>query len=385
VAKNPFTPTFGVTPPVLVGRDEEIAAFRQALDEGPGSPARALLFTGARGTGKTVLLNAVEQAAAEAGWWVASATTRPGVAHELTVNVLPELLSEHDPDAVSNTVGGVTAGAAGFNVGVTRVREDKHPVTATFRSQLEALARLAADNGCGLLVSLDEVQRAAVDDLREITQAVQHSFRANLEVAFVAAGLPSSVDGMLNDAVMTFLRRAERFELGRVRDEDVVKAIREPIESAGRTITPDALRLAVSATQGYPFFVQVVGHQTWAARPEAAVIDETQAALGVEGALRRAGRLVHAPAIAETSHQDRAFLLAMTEDLGPSRLLDVATRMGVTTDYAAQYRHRLVAAELIEPAGHGLVAFAVPFLREYLVREGKSRIMALRSPRNGRG
>lgn len=75
----------------------------------------------------------------------------------------------------------------------------------------------------------------------------------------------------------------------------------------------------------------------------------------------------------------------MTADIGPSRLQDIAERMGVAKGYAAQYRHRLLAAELIEPAGHGLVAFALPFLREYLLREGKSRIMALKSPRNGLG
>lgn len=28
---NPFTPTFGVTPPLLVGREEEIATFTEAI------------------------------------------------------------------------------------------------------------------------------------------------------------------------------------------------------------------------------------------------------------------------------------------------------------------------------------------------------------------
>jgi hypothetical protein len=59
-----------------VGREEEVDSFRDAIDEGPGSPARAILLTGARGTGKTVLLNTLEDTARQAGWLVASATMR---------------------------------------------------------------------------------------------------------------------------------------------------------------------------------------------------------------------------------------------------------------------------------------------------------------------
>ena len=64
---NPFTPSFGVSPPLLVGREEPLERFSEALEDGPGSPGRATVYTGARGTGKTVLLNAVEDLAREEG------------------------------------------------------------------------------------------------------------------------------------------------------------------------------------------------------------------------------------------------------------------------------------------------------------------------------
>ncbi len=35
---NPFRPSFGVTPPLLAGRDTEILAFGDALDASPGAP-----------------------------------------------------------------------------------------------------------------------------------------------------------------------------------------------------------------------------------------------------------------------------------------------------------------------------------------------------------
>ena len=69
--RNPFRPTFGVSPHVLAGRDRLLADFELALAEGPGSPYRAILVSGARGIGKTVLLNELEDVARGLGWVIA--------------------------------------------------------------------------------------------------------------------------------------------------------------------------------------------------------------------------------------------------------------------------------------------------------------------------
>ena len=63
---------------------------------------------------------------------------------------------------------------------------------------------------------------------------------------------------------------------------------------------------------------------------------------------------------------DRSFLAAMAHDDGPSRMAGIAARLGVDATYAGQYRLRLVAAEVIEPRGHGLVDFTLPGLRDHL-------------------
>lgn len=74
---NPFHASFGVSPPLLVGRDGVLEDFVEALEDGPGSAGRATLYTGARGAGKTVMLNAVEDRAHEHGWLVISETATP--------------------------------------------------------------------------------------------------------------------------------------------------------------------------------------------------------------------------------------------------------------------------------------------------------------------
>jgi len=87
---NPFRPSFGVTPPLLAGRDTEILAFGDALDAGPGAPGRATLYTGVRGIGKTVMLNEAETQARQRGWVVASETAVPGLVDRLTPHRLPQ-------------------------------------------------------------------------------------------------------------------------------------------------------------------------------------------------------------------------------------------------------------------------------------------------------
>src|ERR1700741_259214 len=107
---NPFKPTFGVTPPLLAGRDDQIDEFAAALDSGPGSSGRGAptRYTGAGGPGKTVMLNAVEDVARSRGWLVISETATPGFVVRITGQHLPRLLREFDPEAVRSHLTGIT-------------------------------------------------------------------------------------------------------------------------------------------------------------------------------------------------------------------------------------------------------------------------------------
>lgn len=94
---NPFTPTVGISPPLLVGRDGDLEDFPGRHPRGPGSPERATPVTGLRGTGKTVMLNAYEDLAKSEGWVVISETATPNLIDRITHEHLPELLQDADP------------------------------------------------------------------------------------------------------------------------------------------------------------------------------------------------------------------------------------------------------------------------------------------------
>jgi AAA ATPase domain len=369
---NPFHPSFGVSPPLLVGRDHLLEDFVEALQDGPGSAGRATLYTGARGAGKTVMLNAVEDRAKSLGWVVISETASPGFIGRIVRQHLPRMLAGFDPDAVGRRLSGITAPLGAGGVAWNTV--EAHVAEMGLRNQVELLTELLAENGTGLLVTLDEIHHNQIGELRELATTVQHAFREERELAFVGAGLASSISDVTGDEVLTFLRRAERHALGSVGRKDVERALREPIEGSGRRVDDIALAAMVDGTRGYPFLIQLVGAQTWRLHPNVTEISIEDAERGVSNALRRLGSLVYEPALADTSAIDRSFLLAMAQDDGPAKMADIQHRLGVDVRYASQYRLRLIAAELIEPVRHGYVDFALPYLREYLREHAASEI-----------
>ena len=366
---NPFRPSFGVTPPLLAGRDNEILAFGDALDDGPGAPGRATLYTGVRGIGKTVMLNEAESQARQRGWVVVSETAVPGLVDRLTAHRLPEVAVALE---MSSTGRRVTAVALPLHLGGITWQPPTAEGRPDLRAQLTALTDHLAEHGTGLLLTVDELHRADRAGLRELAATLQHCFREERPIAFAGAGLPIAIADLLNDDVLTFLRRADRYSLGTVDWADVADALRTPLGAAGYTITERALEVATVGTGGYPFLIQLVGFwicklaDSTSEAGQRGLIEEYTAAAGVQAARRRLGSLIHEPALRDLSHVDRTFLAAMAIDDGPSRMSDVASRLAANANYASQYRLRLMAADMIHPASHGHVDFTLPYLRDYL-------------------
>lgn len=366
---NPFTPTFGVTPPLLVGRDAAIEDFSAALDDGPGSAGRATLITGARGVGKTVLLNALEEEARDRSWSVLTLTTRPGMVDDATNTNLPQLLEDERLAAPKGrTVGSVNVSVFGVGGGFSLQPSNNthHAPRPSFESLAFNVAEAAGKRNAGLLITVDEAHREAIRDLQIITQTIQHGFRRRLEIAIALAGLPSSVEDLLNDNVLTFVRRAERYRMANVNLDDVREAIQIPLERSGRKISEKALKTATEGTQGYPYLIQSIGSEMWRLSRDESMITSQHAEQAVETSIRKVGSVIHDPELSSLSGMDKSYLVQMARDERSSRSGDIAKRLGVSAQYANVYRDRLLRAGLISAPQHGVVEFTTPYLREYL-------------------
>lgn len=372
---NPFKPTAGMTPPVLVGRQSDIEDFSYALDDGVGAPDRLMYLTGARGVGKTVMLNALGDVARKLDWLVIDETAENGFLSRLIgtlSNGSKHALSSWKLPSASLDVSG-TPIQAGLDLGEVSFAASEQ--TLDFRNAMTNRLNGLEKHNRGILITLDEVQASNIREIRSLAVAVQHLIREQRNIAFIFAGLPSMVEDVINDNVLTFLRRAERKHLGDVPLTEVRTALEESISRAGRRISSEALDELTQATNGYPFMIQLVGYWAWRyadvgphANPDSITIEAARE--GIRQAKMKLGDTVHGPALDGLSPMGRDYLLAMAQDDGPSATRDIAKRLERDQTYANVYRTQLIKEDIIYQSSYGYVAFKLPYLRDYLREHG---------------
>lgn len=365
--RNPFKPSAGHTPPLLIGRDEDIDDFIEGLDNGPGAPSRLMRITGARGVGKTVLLSEFARIATGRGWEVIRESASKGLAARLTAKLQPDLFKGRHGFSISPSFN--VAGIAGGSLGEFHY-ESPQQMPLTLAESLRRKLAEAEKRGAGLLIEIDEAQAADKDDMTAISNAAQEMNIENRDYALVFAGLPSMSSKWLNNDATTFMRRADPHMLDDVPLGDVADAFSDTFRESGMALAGEPLRLATEATYGYPFMIQLVGYHIWRmakrSHPDVIEVNEMDAEQGIAKALARLGDTVHGPELDALSPVDKTYLLAMAQDDGPSSTSVIAERMGKGLGYAGTYRARLLEAQVIEERGYGKVDFAIPYLREYL-------------------
>lgn len=358
--ENPFRPSAGATPPEIVGRAGLLDEFQYGLRLGSGAPGLLTIFTGARGIGKTVMLGAAHDAARQEGWAVIAETATEGFMGRIgeAMRTLTEELGSGPQNRRITAIG-----AAGFSISTQLAPERQ----VAWRRLGEELLQLLNDRNTGLIITVDEIHAADRNELAQLAASVQHFIQDRLPIGLVFAGLPAAVSDLLNEGVATFLRRADKIDLHAAGIRDVERSFTSIFAAAGFDIPPHLVQEAAASTGGYPFLIQLVGYFLWReAENNNGAVTAAEADRAVQAAHRRNARTVIEAALSTASGKDLDFLRAMAEDDGPSIAGDIGQRLKAKTNLIANYRSRLLAAGLVEPAGHGKIDFAIPGLRHYL-------------------
>jgi len=169
---NPFTPSFGTLPAVLVGRENVMAGIRPLLATVTKNNRHwATMLRAHRGAGKTCLLDQIQDAATELGWWVLQEDAGSGPLTNRLINRALMRLEEHEPPRRGRRVTSVSA--FGASVGL----EAQSPVPSSVTSVRDVLATVAQAEDNGVLVTIDEIHQASARALNEIGNAAQHLHR----------------------------------------------------------------------------------------------------------------------------------------------------------------------------------------------------------------
>ena len=358
--RNPFTPTFGIVPPYLAGRDNIIKEIKKAFIDWQGNPNISTILIGPRGSGKTAMLSYIGDCAKEEGWIVADTVASDGMLEDLLQRAL---------DGASATIHEsekrkLTSLSIGNMIGLSWTNENDNQ--ANWRSKITALLKELNAKDIGLLLTVDEV-RADVDEMIQLASIYQLLIREGAKVSLVMAGLPAQVGNLVSDQSVSFLRRASQQYLGNISDTDIRTAIRRTIESEGKTIDDEALEDATTATAGFAYMMQLVGYHVWESSGSRQDISVEDVRKGISLAEKDFRKGVLYNTYMELSKGDVAFLTAMLEDDDSSSISQIAERLGKTAGHTSTYKKRMLQAGIIkENAGHTF-AFAMPRFREYLM------------------
>lgn len=371
---NPFKPTAGKIPPVLVGRQAVLDDFIEGLENGAGAPGRLVLVSGQRGYGKTVMLAEFRRAACDRGWEVFSETASSGLCERL-VEALSSQRLKVSGASLSPSID--IPGVARASLGEVSFASPQASVLSLRRAVNDRLGK--AKKGRGIVVTVDEAQAASVDDLVALATTFQHVLAdqdmSNVPdaekrgMALALAGLPSLLDELVNNRVLTFLRRSQRQYLGEVPLPEARDAYFTAVRDAGKRIDRETAARAARAAEGHPYLIQLVGYYMWRAADlrGSARIEDADVVQGRADALEAYYEAVCAPVYYGLRSPQRLFIEAMSaDDPQPTEMSALPGRTRRTSSWASKYRASLIREQVIEPAGYGRVRFAVPHLGEYI-------------------
>ncbi len=381
---NPYVPGAGRRPSALVGREEQQQRWHVALSRlQSGRSAQHLCLYGLRGVGKTVLLSDLAAAAARQGWLVAKVEADPNRAlRDSLADALHAPLSDLAAPKAGQRIRKALKTAASF----VRASYDS---TGTWSFGLDLsndagggadtgtlhidLNKLVADlslaqDGCGLAILIDEAQDLSADEMSAICTIAHRATQDGWPFLLALAGLPS-LPRILAEA-RSYTERMFAYDVvGSLPEPAAAGALRQPAEAKGVAWDDDAVAYLVAQTSGYPYFLQQYGQETWNAA-EGSRLTMVDARLGAAHGRGALDNGFFRSRWERATRAEQRYLRAMAQDQDRgSSTATVAERLGGSLQTFGPTRAKLIHKGLIYAPEHGMVAFTVPTMAEFIARQ----------------
>ncbi|HAH31563.1 MAG TPA: AAA family ATPase [Elusimicrobia bacterium] len=382
---NPFSPGAGSPPPELVGRNDVIEKSKVLLGRVRlRRSEKSLLLVGLRGVGKTVLLNEIERITTAAGYHTITLE-----AHEdkplaaLLAPHLRRILFELDRmEGLSNKVkrglgvlksfiGSIKVKVAevefGLDIEPERGTADSGDLEVDLSNLFIAVAEAAQDRGTALAILIDEIQYLSIKELSALIMGMHKMQQRQLPLVLIGAGLP--ILTRLAGESKSYAERLFEFpSIGPLSETDATKALRDPVVRAGVDFSNDAIEEIFRLTQGYPYFIQEWGYQSWnhARATPISLADVKRATTSVT---QRLDENFFRVRFDRLTPKEKEYLRAMAHlGSGPQRSGDIAEALGVKMNSLGPTRANLINKGMIYSPTYGDMSFTVPLFDEFMRR-----------------
>ena len=382
---NPYSPGAGRRPVVLIGREAQLETWDVALSRiAAGRDAQSMVLYGLRGVGKTVLLTQLALLARSQGWIVAQTEARAGTSireaigeslHGLLLQLARPGVGKRILTAVKTALSFKasydTTGVWHFGVDLSGA-EGGGADTGTLETDLGRLfmdlAGAADERGTGVALLIDEAQDLSPQELTTLCSLVHGANQRGERLLVALAGLPS-LPRQLAEARSYAERLFTYHEVGILNHDESCAVLTEPAQAQSVRWSRAALARVTAAAGGYPYFLQEFGQDTWNAAAKSPITD-TDARVGIAQGVVALDAGFFRIRWDRASRLERAYLAAMAVDgAGPSSTGVIAERLGKKPSTTSPARAQLIAKGLVYAPEHGLIAFTVPAMAEFILRQ----------------
>lgn len=382
VKVNPYRPGAGTKPPVLRGRDDLFGRFEVIIGHARNlRPGKSMMLLGLRGVGKTVLLNQFARIAEQQGYSVGHIEARGDIDVRVALalhlrRILSALHRRRPSQKIMRALRILKAfsyqlpDGSLFTLDVEALRgyADSGALGDDLTDLLAAVGEAVADQGRGILLSVDEVQYLGHAELGGLIAAVHRTVQLDLPVVLVGAGLPQLLK--LAGEAKSYSERLFEFPLiNSLSEEDAAAAIALPAQALGVKYADAALDAIFAHSRGYPYFLQGWGFYVWNEAKRSPIGPRTVEA-AAELVVDHLDRDFYAVRFDRLTAKEKIYLRAMADlESGTVRSGAIADRLGAPVENVSSRRRDLIRKGMIYSPRHGGTAFTVPMFDDFLRRQ----------------
>ena len=162
-------------------------------------------------------------------------------------------------NSVKVTMGDVEVG---LDIDPEKGAADSGDLESDLPNLLVAVAEAAEERKTPVALLIDELQYFHPKELSALIMAMHKMQQRQLPMVLLGAGLPI-LPGLAGES-KSYAERLFNFpDIGALSESDAIKALQEPTRAVGVEFEKAALTEIFRLTQGYPYFLQEWGYQSW--------------------------------------------------------------------------------------------------------------------------